>query len=178
MHFCRMAVICFAILPFYAVESAAQTCPENRTPLEMEGHTLCLLNTAMPSIRRREDGTVKSLSWSHPERFPLDVQLPPGTFHLIVESDTHIPLAQISPSLEESEPSDLPQMRETTDSLATLRTRKWLHPLKARINGQPFVLECSEAIDPRRESLGAHDCELISEFAPGLWLEVHLGTVQ
>jgi hypothetical protein len=38
-------------------------------------------------------------------------------------------------------------------------------------------LECSEAIDPRREGLGAQDCELISEFAKGIWLEVHLGTV-
>jgi hypothetical protein len=118
----------------------ANGCAQDRTALQMAGHTLCLPNMAMPSINRREDGSVYSLVWSQPERLPAYVQLPPGTFYLIVESDTHIPPAQISPSLEESEPSDLPRMRETTDRLSTLRTRKWLHPLQVRLNGQPFVL--------------------------------------
>ena len=166
-------------LIFAATAAFAQTCPADRTPLEMARHTLCLLNTAMPKIFRSEDGTVNSLSWSYPERFPPEVQLPPGTFHLIVETDTHIPPAQISPSLEDSEPSDLPLMRETPYSQVGARfpTRKRLHPLQARLNGQPFVLECGEAIAPHRKGLGAHDCQLISQFASGIWLEVHLATV-
>lgn len=156
-----------------------KSCAEDRTPLEMSGHTLCLLNTAMPKIFRREDSTVRSLSWAHPERFPSDVKLPPGTFHLNVELGSHIPQKLISPSLEESELSDLPQMRETTDGLAKLRntTSVRLHPLQARLNGQPFVLECREAVEPRRKGLRGHDCQLISQFVSGIWLKVHLGTV-
>ncbi len=157
----------------------AQACSSGRTALEMAGHTLCLLDTAMPSIDRREDGSVRSLVWSTPERLPADVHLPTGTFYLIVELDSHIPLWLLSPSLEESEPSNLPMMRETTynQTKARFPTRKRLHPVEARLNGQPFVLECGVAIEPRRKSLGGHDCQLISQFAPGIWLEIHLGTV-
>jgi hypothetical protein len=173
----RRACAAGLMLIFGATAAIAQTCTADRTPLEMAGHTLCLLNTAMPSIDRREDGSVRSLVWSSPERLPAEVKLPTGTFYLIVELDSHIPLQLLSPTLDESKPSNLPMMRETIDNLVTLPTRKRLHPVEARLNGKPFVLECAEAIEPRRKGLGGHDCQLISQFAPGIWLEVHLGTV-
>lgn len=160
-----------------AAAAESNDCPPDRTAVEMAGHRLCLLDAAMPSIDRREDGSVASLIWSYPERFPADVQLPPGTFYIIVRLYTHIPLTQISPSLEESEPSSLPKMRETTDSHDILGGRKWLHPEQARFNGHPFVLQCSEAILEYLKELGAHNCQLISQFASGIWLEIHLATV-
>jgi hypothetical protein len=173
----RRAFAAGVILILAATAAMAQTCTADRTPLEMAGHTLCLLNTAMPSIHRREDGSVRSLVWSRPERLPAEVKLPTGTFYLIVELDSHIPPQLLSPTLDESEPSNLPMMRETIDNLVTLPIRKRLHPVEARLNGKPFVLECGKAIEPRRKSLGGDDCKLISESALGIWLEVHLGTV-
>lgn len=124
------------------------SCQANRTPIEMAGNTLCLLNTAMPDILRREDDSVESLAWSNPERFPPEVKLSPGTFYLIVASYTPIPTNLISPSLANSEPSDLPHMRETTDGLAKLRNtvQNRFHPLLALINGQAFIVETRDAI--------------------------------
>lgn len=160
-------------------QAETKTCGVDRTPIEMAGHTLCLINTAMPSIHQNEDGSVDSLVWSHPERFPPEVKLPPGTFYLIVDRYPHIPSNLISPLLENSGPSYLPHMRETTDGLTKIRNtvRHRFHPQQARVNSQAFVLECSDAIAPRRQGLGAHDCQLISQFLSGLWIEVHLGTV-
>lgn len=176
---CIYAFATTLILLTGSTAAFAQGCAEDRTPLEMAGHTLCLLSTAMPKIGRRDDGSVSYLVWGTPERLPAEVQLPPGTFYLIVELGSHIPPALISPSLEESDPSDLPMMRETPYSQVKARfpTRKRLHPVQARLNGQPFVLECGEAIEPRRKVLGGHDCQLISQFVSGIWLEVHFGTV-
>lgn len=158
----------------------SRSCEADRTPIEMAGHTLCLLNAAMPEISRREDGSIRSLTWSHPERFPPEVQLPSGTFYLIVGLSPGFPGVVLSASAEETVPSTLPKMREPSASLGNFPndTRRWFRPEDARLSGQPFVLECGDAIAPHRKGMGAHDCQLISEFAPGLWLEVHLGTVE
>jgi hypothetical protein len=86
----------------------------------------------MPEISRKEDGSVRSLTWSHPERFPPELQLPPGTFHLMVE------MGQFNHrSLADTEPSGLPEMRQTTDGLAThlFPSLERFHPVNARLNG-------------------------------------------
>lgn len=157
-----------------ATAAFAQDCSEDRTPLEMAGHTLCLLNTAMPSISRREDGSVHSLVWSTPERLPAEAQLPPGTFYLIVE------LGQSNePSSEETESSDLPEMRQSTNGLAThlFPSLQRFHPSNAHLNGQPFTLECKEAVEPKRRKQGGQDCQIYSMVAAGIRVHVFLGTV-
>lgn len=144
----------------------ARACEQDRTAIEMAGHTLCLLNTAMPSISRLEDGSVHSLVWSHPERFPPEVRVPPGTFYLIVEVGQHN-----TPSMEETEPSSLPEMRQKSDL-----NRIFLYPQRVRINDQPFRLECNAAIAPHRKP-GAQDCKIVFLAASKIRVEVYFGTV-
>lgn len=161
------------------LHAEARACAVDRTAIGMAGHTLCLLSSAMPAIQRREDGSVASLVWSHPERFPPEVQLPPGTFYLIVDSYPSVPARLLAPAPEVTQPSDLPQMRETLYGLVTVRgivSHRFL-PQQARLNDQAFVLDCNDAIAPQRQGLGGHDCELKSQFLPGLWIKVFLGTV-
>lgn len=161
------------------LHAEAKACAVDRTPIEMAGHTLCLLDAVMPEILRREDGSVDSLVWGQPERFPPEVRLPPGTFYLIVQTSPSTPPRLITPFPEESQPSDLPQMRETSDGLVQRSNFviHRFHPQLARINDQAFALECNDAIAPIRKGIGAHDCRLISQFLPGIWIEVHLFTV-
>lgn len=161
------------------LNAEARACAVDRTPIEMSGHTLCLLRTVMPEIHRREDGSVASLVWGQPERFPPGVKLPPGTFYLIVQTSPRTPPRLITPFPEESQPSDLRQMSETSDGLVQRGNYviHRFHPQQARINDQAFVLECNDAISPIRKGIGAHDCRLISQFLPGIWIEVHLFTV-
>ncbi|MBL9062515.1 hypothetical protein [Tabrizicola sp.] len=173
----RLSVALFVLASVTTAE--ADACEADHTPLEMAGHTLCLLNAAMPKISRREDGSIRSLTWSHPERFPPEVQLPPGTFYLIVGLPPGFPGVVLSASAGETVPSALPEMREPSAKLGNFPNdpRRWFRPVKARLSGQPFVLECRDAILERRRLQGAHDCQLISQMAPGIWVEVHLGTV-
>jgi hypothetical protein len=154
--------------------ASAQTCAADRTPLEMAGRTLCLLTTAMPSIGRDENGSVASLVWSHPERLPPDAQLPPGVFYLIVEVGKHNPRP-----MENTGPSDLPEMRQTTDGLAThlFPTLERFHPVSARLNGQRFTLECMESINPAHDQKGGQDCEIHAAVAESIRVEVLFGTV-
>lgn len=161
-------------LIFAATAAFAQTCPADRTPLEMAGQTLCWPTAAMPTIHRDENGAVNGLTWSTPERFPSDLQLPPGTFYLIVEVGQ-----RNEPSLEETESSDLPEMRQSTNGLAThlFPSFQRFHPSNTRLNGQPFTLECKEAVEPKRHKQGGQDCEIYSMVAAGIRVHVFLGTV-
>ena len=146
--------------------ASAQTCPADRTPLEMAGHRLCLLNAAMPKIQRWEDGLVHSLVWDHPERFPPTAELPPGTFYLIVE------MGEINtPSLKQTQPSELPELLQVPYFDRTL-----YYSQQFRIDGQPFWIECNDAIAPHRKS-GAQDCKIDFLVASGVRAKVYLGTV-
>jgi hypothetical protein len=170
----RRAFAAGVVLILGATAAMAQTCAADRTALEMAGHTLCLLDTAMPEIGRREDGSVQSLTWSHPERLPDDAELPPGTFYLIVE------VGKLNPrSLENTGPSILPEMRQTTDGLAThlFPSLERFHPVNARLNGQSFVLECRDSINPAHNQKGGQDCEIYVKIAEDVRAHIDLGTV-
>lgn len=165
--------IAFSILAA-AATAETQACEADRTPIEMAGHTLCLLNTAMPSISRLQDGSIHSLVWGPSERLPKEAQFPPGTSYVIVEAGHFI-----ARSLEQTGPSNLPEMRQTTDGLAThlFPSLKRFHPQNARLNGQPFILECRDSINPAADQIGGQDCEISAKLAEGLRVHVFLGTV-
>jgi hypothetical protein len=146
----------------------AQNCAEDRTPLVMGGHTLCLPTESLPHIFLNENGEAYLLNWSNIANIAAAAPVPPGTFHLSVMLGSYN-----SPTAEQTESSDLPGIRQIISGRST-----YLFPSGVFLNEQPFQLRCNKiSINPQHALQGGQDCEIDAYLAPDLWINLNFGTV-
>jgi len=152
-----------------ATAAVAQSCPEGRSPLEIEGHILCLpVSKPPPFIVKDKNGKVTSLSWRQIDQLPAASPAPRGSSHLSVEKGLFLP-----PTIEQTEPYDLPNMRKIIYGRDT-----YLYPQGVTLNGQPFQLSCNElSFNPAAAMQGGQDCEINAVLATGIRIRVFISTV-
>jgi hypothetical protein len=147
-----------------AAVAQSQSCPEGRSPLEIEGHILCLpVSKPPPFIVKDENGKVTSLSWGLIDQLPAASPAPRGSSYLHVEKGLFFP-----PTIEQTEPYDLPNMRKIIYGRLTT-----LYPQGVTLNGQPFQLRCNElSVNPARAMQGGQDCQIDAFLATGIRIHV------
>ena len=160
-------------LSLLATVSVAETktCEADRTPLEMAGHTLCLLKEAMPSIQRDKNGDVRLLTWK-PKDLAATGFLPDSVYYLFVEPGT----IKI-PSQEETIASDLPGVRESFSYPQSSAFHSSYYLDGVAINGRPFKLDCRPSLSTEESKVGGETCEIETSPYDGLRITVRFATV-
>jgi hypothetical protein len=162
----------FAGSLLFTTSASAQSCPADRTPLEMAGHILCLLNTAPPRIHQNENGEVTMLVWPNLEQLK-NPPFPDGIFYLTVQRRAFFNI----PPIEETQPSRLSGTRENLDSPELSPRPDFLYLQGARIDGQPFGLRCQPSLNPIGNSLGAQSCTIYAVLHDDMRINAHFETI-
>lgn len=160
-------------LSVLATVAAAETkiCEADRTPLEMAGHTLCLLTEAMPSIQLDKNGEVRLLAW-RPKDLAASGFFPESVYYLFVEPGT----VKI-PSHEETVASDLPGARESFSYPQSSAFHFFYYLQGVAINGRPFKLDCRPSLSTKDSEKGGQTCEIETSPFDGLKITVRFATV-
>ena len=159
-------------LSVLATVATAETksCEAGRTPLEMSGHTLCILSEAMPSVQRDKNGEVRLLTWKAAD-LAASGFLPESVYYLFVE-----PGNVRIPSEEETMASSLPGVRESFSypQGSALQSSYYLDGFA--INGRPFKLGCRNSLSSEDSENGGQTCEIEASPFGGLWITVRFAT--
>lgn len=170
---CRVRIglsIAFSILAT-AATAETQACEADRTPIEMAGHTLCLLSEAMPNVQRDKNGEVRLLTWKPKDLAALGF-LPDSVYYLFVE-----PGNVKIPSQEETIASYLPGVRESFSHPQGSAFHSSYYLDGVAINGRPFKLDCRHSLSAEDSENGGQTCEIETSPFGGLWITVRFATV-
>lgn len=148
----------------------AQTCPLDRVALEWAGYTLCPPKSAPPRIGKDNYGQPELLVWTEIDSFK-EHPFPVGVWYLVVREKPYwFPF----PTIEETQPSEFPGIREDVESLGRVRPGMLYLP-ETKLNGHSIAMTCNKSLSPREPD--SQWCRLFVPLNNQIGAQIDLTTV-